>query len=152
MLERKRLSSKKKSKTESVHSQLDHEIGARQIHIGPSDYVPWQEDNKICFIRMEGQGFGGAPIELELRLSVQDSPNSAGVAMDAIRFAKLGLDCGLSGPLEAPSAYYMKRPPVQMRDSVARELCQAFIEGEISAKSGNDSAVHATAKQDRSAP
>ncbi|MEJ2120856.1 MAG: inositol-3-phosphate synthase [Alphaproteobacteria bacterium] len=151
MLERKRLSSKKKSKTESVQSQLDHEIDARQIHIGPSDYVPWQEDNKICFIRMEGQGFGGAPIELELRLSVQDSPNSAGVAMDAIRFAKLALDRGLSGPLDAPSGYYMKRPPVQMRDSVARELCQAFIEGEISTKSDDESAVHATAKQDRSA-
>jgi myo-inositol-1-phosphate synthase len=135
-----------------VQSQLDHEIDARQIHIGPSDYVPWQEDNKICFIRMEGQGFGGAPIELELRLSVQDSPNSAGVAMDAIRFAKLALDRGLSGPLDAPSGYYMKRPPVQMRESVARELCQAFIEGEISTKSDDESAVHATAKQDRSAP
>jgi myo-inositol-1-phosphate synthase len=136
MLERSRLRSKKQSKTESVRSQLAHEIEAQDIHIGPSDYVPWQGDNKIAFIRMEGRGFGDAPIELELRLSVQDSPNSAGVVMDAIRCARLGLDRGLGGPLEAASSYYMKRPPVQMADSVARERLQAFIAGDASAAAG----------------
>ncbi len=124
-----RLQSKKVSKTESVQSQLDTRLEVRDIHIGPSDYVPWQGDNKIAFIRMEGRGFGGAPIELELRLSVQDSPNSAGVVIDAVRCAKLALDRGIAGPLEAASAYYMKSPPRQMRDSDARERCEAFIEG-----------------------
>jgi len=127
MLERGRLKSKKVSKTESVQSQLDERLPARDIHIGPSDYVSWQGDNKICFIRMEGRGFGGAPIELELRLSVQDSPNSAGVVIDAVRCAKLGLARGIGGPLEAVSAYYMKSPPRQMRDSDAREACDEFI-------------------------
>jgi len=129
MLERNRLKSKKISKTESVQSQLDERLDARDIHIGPSDYVPWQQDNKICFIRMEGRGFGDAPIELEMRLSVEDSPNSAGVVIDAIRCAKLALERGEAGPLEAPSAYYMKSPPRQCRDSVAREACNAFIDG-----------------------
>ena len=129
MLERKRLKSKKISKTESVQSQLDERLDARDIHIGPSDYVPWQQDNKVCFIRMEGHGFGNAPIELELRLSVQDSPNSAGVVIDAIRCVKLALERGEAGPLEAPSAYYMKSPPRQLRDSVALDACNAFIEG-----------------------
>jgi myo-inositol-1-phosphate synthase len=129
MLERRRLSAKKLSKTESVQSQLDERLDPRDIHIGPSDYVPWQGDNKVCFIRMEGEGFGGAPIELELRLSVQDSPNSAGVVIDAVRCAKLALERGLAGPLEAVSAYYMKSPPVQLRDSEARERCNAFIRG-----------------------
>ena len=129
MLERRRLISKKISKTESVQSQLDEQIEGRNIHIGPSDYVPWQGDNKVCFIRMEGRGFGDAPIEVELRLSVQDSPNSAGVVIDAIRCVKLALERGEAGPLIAPSAYYMKRPPRQFRDSVAREACDAFIDG-----------------------
>ncbi|HET8972142.1 MAG TPA: inositol-3-phosphate synthase [Pseudolabrys sp.] len=129
MLERSRLKSKKISKTESVQSQLDERLDARDIHIGPSDYVPWQQDNKVCFIRMEGHGFGNAPIELELRLSVQDSPNSAGVVIDAIRCVKLALERGEAGPLEAPSAYYMKSPPRQLRDSVAYDACNAFIEG-----------------------
>ncbi|HET9414273.1 MAG TPA: inositol-3-phosphate synthase [Pseudolabrys sp.] len=129
MLERNRLKSKKISKTESVQSQLDERLDARDIHIGPSDYVPWQHDNKVCFIRMEGHGFGNAPIELELRLSVQDSPNSAGVVIDAIRCVKLALERGEAGPLEAPSAYYMKSPPRQLRDSVAYDACNAFIEG-----------------------
>ena len=129
MLERSRLKSKKISKTESVQSQLDERLDARDIHIGPSDYVPWQHDNKVCFIRMEGHGFGNAPIELELRLSVQDSPNSAGVVIDAIRCVKLALERGEAGPLEAPSAYYMKSPPRQLRDSVAYDACNAFIEG-----------------------
>ena len=108
MLERDRLKSKKISKTESVQSQLDDRLDAQDIHIGPSDYVPWQNDNKVCFIRMEGRGFGDAPMEMELRLSVEDSSNSAGVVIDAIRCAKLALDRGEAGPLEAPSAYYMK--------------------------------------------
>jgi myo-inositol-1-phosphate synthase len=129
MLERSRLNSKKISKTESVQSQLDERLDAGDIHIGPSDYVPWQKDNKVCFIRMEGRGFGDAPIELEMRLSVQDSPNSAGVVIDAIRCVKLALERGEAGPLEAPSAYYMKSPPRQFRDSVAREACNAFIDG-----------------------
>ena len=129
MLAVDRLQSKKKSKTGSVQSQLDVPLDSRNIHIGPSDYVPWQGDNKVAFIRMEGEGFGGAPIELELRLSVQDSPNSAGVVIDAARCAKIGLERGVGGPLEAVSAYYMKTPPVQMRDSDARDQCDAFIEG-----------------------
>ena len=124
-----RLASKKISKTESVQSQLDVRLDPANIHIGPSDYVPWQGDNKVAFIRMEGQGFGGAPIELELRLSVQDSPNSAGVVIDAVRCARLGLERGMGGPLEAPCAYYMKTPPKQMRDSVAHEMCEEFIHG-----------------------
>ncbi len=124
-----RLKSKKVSKTESVQSQLDERLDSRSIHIGPSDYVPWQDDNKVAFIRMEGRGFGDVPLELELRLSVQDSPNSAGVVIDAIRCAKLGLERGIGGPLEAASAYYMKSPPKQMRDSVAFELTNAFIQG-----------------------
>ena len=134
MLERKRLKSKKHSKTESVQSQLDERLASGDIHIGPSDYVPWQDDNKVAFIRMEGHGFGDVPLELELRLSVQDSPNSAGVVIDAIRCAKLGLERGLSGALEAPSAYYMKSPPRQMRDSVARDGTEAFILGDGSLK------------------
>ncbi len=127
MLALERLASKKTSKTNSVQSQLDVPLEAGQIHIGPSDYVSWQGDNKVAFIRMEGKGFGGAGIELELRLSVQDSPNSAGVVIDALRCAKLGLDRGLAGPLEAPSAYYMKTPPRQMRDDAARQRCDDFI-------------------------
>jgi len=128
MLERKRLHSKKISKTESVQSQLDQRLASRDIHIGPSDYVPWQDDNKVAFIRMEGQGFGDVPLELELRLSVQDSPNSAGVVIDAVRCAKLGLDRGMAGPLEVPSAYFMKSPPRQMRDDVARLELELFLE------------------------
>ncbi len=128
MLERSRLASKKRSKTESVQSQLDVRLPDDRIHVGPSDYVPWQQDNKVAFIRAEGRGFGDVPIELELRLSVQDSPNSAGVVIDAIRCAKLGLDRGLGGPLEAACAWTMKSPPVQMRDDVARVALEQFIE------------------------
>jgi myo-inositol-1-phosphate synthase len=130
MLERKRLKSKKISKTEAVQSQLDERLDPTDIHVGPSDYIAWQHDNKICFIRLEGRGFGDAPLELELRLSVEDSSNSAGVVIDAIRCAKLARDRGLVGPLEAPSSYYMKSPPRQFRDSVARDACNAFIDGE----------------------
>lgn len=129
MLAMDRLRSKKHSKTESVQSQLDQRLDPRNIHIGPSDYVPWQGDNKVCFIRMEGRGFGDAPIELELRLSVQDSPNSAGVVIDAIRCTKVALQRGIAGPLEAVCAYYMKTPPRQMRDSEARQACEQFIDG-----------------------
>ena len=128
MLERSRLQSKKRSKTESVQSQLDERLDSRNIHIGPSDYVPWQNDNKVAFIRMEGRGFGDVPMELELRLSVQDSPNSAGVVIDALRCAKLGLERGIGGPLDAPSAYFMKSPPHQMRDEAARQALECFIE------------------------
>ena len=129
MLERTRLKSKKISKTESVQSQLDEPLEARDIHVGPSDYVPWQRDNKVCFIRIEGRGFGGGPIELEMRLSVEDSPNSAGVVIDAIRCVKLALERCEGGPLVAPSAYYMKSPPRQLRDSIALDACNAFIDG-----------------------
>ena len=127
MLERSRLHSKKISKTESVQSQLDDRLDTEQIHIGPSDYVPWQLDNKVCFIRIEGEGFGGAPVELELRLSVEDSPNSAGCGIDAIRCAGLALDRGVSGPLLEISAYTMKHPPVEMRDSEARTRLESFL-------------------------
>lgn len=127
MLARDRLASKKRSKTEAVQSQLDIPLAAGNVHIGPSDYVPWQQDNKVCFLRMEGLGFGGQPIELELRLSVQDSPNSAGVVTDAIRCAALALRQGLAGPLEEASAYLMKSPPVQMADAVAHQRYEDFI-------------------------
>ncbi len=130
MLERSRLQSKKRSKTEAVQSQLDERLQDCDIHIGPSDYVAWQRDNKVAFIRLEGRGFGDAPLELELRLSVQDSPNSAGVVIDALRCARLALARGLSGPQEAPSAYYMKSPPRQMRDDVARRELEAFLRGD----------------------
>lgn len=129
MLERSRLVSKRLSKTESVQSQLDARLSDTDIHIGPSDYVAWQRDNKVCFIRMEWRGFGDVPMNLELRLSVEDSPNSAGVAIDAIRCAKLALDRGIGGPLEAVSAFTMKHPPRQMRDSVARTELESFIAG-----------------------
>ncbi len=129
MLAQERLKSKKVSKTESVQSQLDVRLESRDIHIGPSDYVAWQGDNKVCFIRMEGRGFGDVPMELELRLSVQDSPNSAGVVIDAVRCAKLALERGHAGPIEDVSAYYMKSPPVQMRDAVAHLRTEDFIRG-----------------------
>lgn len=119
-----RLESKRKSKTQAVTSQLDHKVENENVYVGPSDYVPWQNDNKICMIRMEGFGFAAAPIELDLKLSVCDSQNSAGVVTDAIRYAKLAMDQGISGSLVGPSAYLMKSPPVQLRDSEALELCQ----------------------------
>ena len=129
MLNKSRLRSKKISKTESVQSQLETPLEAENIHIGPSDYVPWQNDNKICFLRMEGRMFGNVPMNLELRLSVEDSPNSAGVAIDAIRCCKLALDREISGPLIAISAFTMKHPPVQYPDTVAKEMVQIFIRG-----------------------
>jgi myo-inositol-1-phosphate synthase len=130
MLERERLISKKISKTGSVTSQMDDEIDPDNIHIGPSDHVPWLKDRKWCYVRVEGKVFGGAPISLEAKLEVWDSPNSAGVVVDAIRCAKLALDRGLGGAVAGPSAYFMKSPPTQYTDDVAREMVEAFIAGE----------------------
>jgi myo-inositol-1-phosphate synthase len=130
MLNRERLKSKKISKTEAVQSILDSPLSDEDIHIGPSDYVPWQKDNKVCFLRMEGRVFGDVPINLELRLSVEDSPNSAGSSIDAIRICKLALDRNISGPLLAISAYTMKHPPVQYPDELAKEMVERFISGE----------------------
>lgn len=130
MLSRKRLKSKKISKTEAVQSVLDEPLMPDDVHIGPSDYVPWQRDNKVCFLRMEGRIFGDIPIDLELRLSVEDSPNSGGSAIDAIRVCKLALDREIAGPLIEISAYTMKHPPVQYPDEEARELLEQFIKRE----------------------
>jgi len=127
MLERERLESKKISKTNAVTSQLDFEMPAENVHVGPSDHVPWLLDRKWCHIRMEGTTFGNVPLNLELKLEVWDSPNSAGVVIDAIRCAKLGLDRGLKGPLIAPSSYFMKSPPKQFHDDQARDMVEAFI-------------------------
>ena len=129
MLERDRLESKKISKTNAVTSQLDFEIDDVNVHVGPSDYVPWLTDRKWCYIRMEGTTFGNVPLNLELKLEVWDSPNSAGVVIDAVRCAKLALDRGLAGPLRAPSSYFMKTPPEQYTDDVARLKTEAFIAG-----------------------
>lgn len=129
MLNRSRLTSKKISKTEAVTSQITHEISAEHVHIGPSDYIPWMNDNKVCFLRIEGEIFGNIPINLELRLSVEDSPNSAGVVIDAIRCCKLALDRGIGGLLISPSAYFMKHPKVQYPDEVAKIMVEEFIEG-----------------------
>jgi myo-inositol-1-phosphate synthase len=129
MLERKRLKSKKISKTQSVTSQMDRVIEADDVHIGPSDHVPWLDDRKWCYIRMEGRNFGDVPLNLELKLEVWDSPNSAGVIIDAVRCAKLALDRGIGGPLLGPSAYFMKSPPVQYRDEEAREMVETFAQG-----------------------
>ena len=131
MLELSRLKSKKISKTQSVVSQIDVPMNPRDVHIGPSGFNPWLKDNKIAHIRMEGTGFGGAPIEIDMKMSVIDSPNSAGVVMDAIRFCKLGLDNNFSGPLFYPSAFLMKSPPIQMRDSVSIEKCSQLASGLI---------------------
>ncbi len=130
MLERKRLKSKKISKTQSVTSQMDHGIEPDNVHIGPSDHVPWLDDRKWCYIRLEGRNFGDVPLNLELKLEVWDSPNSAGVIIDAVRCAKVALDRGIGGPLLGPSAYFMKSPPVQYRDEEAREMVEAFARGE----------------------
>ena len=132
MLERSRLVSKKISKTQSVTSQLDKGIAADDVHIGPSDHVPWLNDRKWAHIRLEGRGFGDVPLNIDLKLEVVDSPNSAGVIIDALRCAKLGLDHGIGGPLLGPSAYFMKSPPIQYRDEVAREMVEAYARGEVS--------------------
>jgi len=127
MLERERLESKKISKTTAVTSQLDYQLEEENVHVGPSDYVPWLTDRKFCHIRMEGQAFGDVPLNLELKLEVWDSPNSAGVVIDAIRCCKLALERGLKGALIPPSAYFMKSPPVQYTDDEARQMVEDFI-------------------------
>jgi myo-inositol-1-phosphate synthase len=131
MLNQSRLASKKESKTEAVQSVAACRMDDDDIHIGPSDYVPWQNDNKLCFLRMEGKLFGDVPMNLELRLSVEDSPNSAGVAIDMIRCAKLAMDRGQSGVLEAPSAYFCKHPPRQFTDDEAYRMTEAFIDNKL---------------------
>jgi myo-inositol-1-phosphate synthase len=127
MLERERLESKRISKTTAVTSQLDYTLDPNDIHVGPSDYVPWLDDRKFCHIRMEGRTFGDVPLNLELKLEVWDSPNSAGVVIDAIRCCKLALDQGLMGALVAPSSYFMKSPPIQYSDDEARRMVEEFI-------------------------
>jgi len=129
MLERERLTSKKISKTTAVTSLLPYDIGEENIHIGPSDYVPWLKDRKWCYIRIEGKGFGECPLNIEAKLEVWDSPNSAGVVIDAVRCAKIGRDRGVGGVLISPSAYFMKSPPIQYPDDVARQMVEEFIEG-----------------------
>jgi len=129
MLERSRLATKKKSKTEAVTSLIPYGIDDRNVHIGPSDYVPWLKDKKLAFIRLEGRLFGDVPMNIELRLEVEDSPNSAGVAIDAIRCAKLARDRGIAGPLYSISAYTMKHPPIQYPDYKARQMVEEFIAG-----------------------
>ncbi len=131
MLNRSRLESKKESKTEAVQSVAGERLADNDIHIGPSDYVPWQKDNKLCFLRMEGREFGDVPINIELRLSVEDSPNSAGCVIDAIRICKLALERGISGQLTSISSYVMKHPPVQFTDDEAYENTNLFIEGKL---------------------
>ena len=130
MLERERLESKKISKTGAVTSMLPYTLDPKNIHVGPSDYVPWLLDRKWCHIRMEGTTFGDVPLNLETKLEVWDSPNSAGVIIDAVRCAKLGLDRGLAGPLIGPSSYFMKTPPKQFRDDICRTMTDAYIAGE----------------------
>jgi myo-inositol-1-phosphate synthase len=129
MLERERLISKKISKTQSVQSQLDEPLAPHDIHIGPSDHVPWLEDRKWAMIRLEGRNFGDVPLTIEMKLEVWDSPNSAGVIIDAVRCAKIAKDRGIGGPIIGPSAYFMKSPPVQFSDEMAREMVEQFIVG-----------------------
>jgi len=131
MLERERLESKKISKTQSVTSQLTHDIGARNVHIGPSDYVAWLDDRKWAFVRLEGRAFGDVPLNLEYKLEVWDSPNSAGVIIDALRAAKIAKDRGIGGPILSASSYFMKSPPVQYSDSEAKQAVEDFIAGSV---------------------
>ncbi|MCL2679287.1 MAG: inositol-3-phosphate synthase [Dehalococcoidia bacterium] len=140
MLERERLESKKISKTNAVTSQLDYKMEPDDVHVGPSDYVPWLTDRKFCHIRMEGRTFGDVPLLLETKLEVWDSPNSAGVVIDAIRCAKLALDRGIKGALTAPSAYFMKSPPVQYTDDEAHDQVQAFVDGNAKSAGAGESA------------
>ena len=131
MLERDRLESKKISKTNSVTSQLDHDMGAKNVHIGPSDYIPWLDDRKWAYVRLEGRAFGDVPLNLEYKLEVWDSPNSAGVIIDALRCAKIGLDRKVGGALISPSSYFMKTPPVQYTDEQAHNKVEDFISGKL---------------------
>jgi myo-inositol-1-phosphate synthase len=151
MLERERLISKKKSKTQSVQSQLRKALDPHDIHIGPSDYVPWLEDRKWAQIRLEGQAFGDVPLTVELKLEVWDSPNSAGIVIDAIRCAKRALDRGVAGPLIGPSAYFMKSPPVQFSDEAAREMVEGFILGNGASKAADWTAFFDAATADAEA-
>jgi myo-inositol-1-phosphate synthase len=130
MLERERLESKKISKTNAVTSMIPYDLGAENVHVGPSDHVPWLTDRKWCYIRMEGTTFGNVPLNVEVKLEVWDSPNSAGVMIDAIRCAKVALDRKLSGPIVGPSSYFFKSPPMQFRDDICREKVEAYIKGE----------------------
>jgi myo-inositol-1-phosphate synthase len=131
MLERDRLESKKVSKTQAVTSNIDHDLGARNVHIGPSDYVPWLDDRKWAYVRLEGRAFGDVPLNMEYKLEVWDSPNSAGIIIDAIRAAKIAKDRGVGGPVLSASSYLMKSPPVQRPDEEARDLLERFIRGEV---------------------
>ena len=131
MLERDRLESKKISKTQSVTSQVGHDLGARNVHIGPSDYIAWLDDRKWAFVRLEGQAFGNVPLNLEYKLEVWDSPNSAGVIIDAVRAAKIAMDRGIGGPILSASSYFMKSPPVQYNDSQAKQAVEDFITGAV---------------------
>jgi myo-inositol-1-phosphate synthase len=131
MLERERLESKKISKTQSVTSQIDRDMGAGNVHIGPSDHVPWLSDRKWAYVRLEGRAFGDVPLSLEYKLEVWDSPNSAGIIIDAVRAAKIALDRGIGGPILSASSYFMKSPPVQYSDSEARDAVEAFIRGDL---------------------
>jgi myo-inositol-1-phosphate synthase len=131
MLERDRLESKKISKTQSVTSNMDHDMGARNVHIGPSDYIPWLDDRKWAYVRLEGRAFGEVPLNLEYKLEVWDSPNSAGIIIDAVRAAKIAKDRGIGGPLLSAASYFMKSPPVQFEDTQARKNVEAFILGEV---------------------
>ncbi|MCP2347385.1 myo-inositol-1-phosphate synthase [Nonomuraea roseoviolacea subsp. carminata] len=131
MLERKRLQSKKISKTQSVTSQIPHEMRKADVHIGPSDHVPWLDDRKWAYIRLEGRSFGDTPLNLEYKLEVWDSPNSAGIIIDAVRAAKIALDRGIAGPILSASSYFMKSPPEQYSDDEAREYVEKFIRGEV---------------------
>ncbi len=131
MLERDRLESKKISKTQSVTSNMEHDLGARNVHIGPSDYIPWLDDRKWAYVRLEGRAFGEVPLNLEYKLEVWDSPNSAGIIIDAVRAAKIAQDRGIGGPLISAASYFMKSPPVQVEDTQARKNVEAFILGEV---------------------
>ncbi|MSX52747.1 MAG: inositol-3-phosphate synthase, partial [Actinobacteria bacterium] len=131
MLERDRLESKKISKTNSVTSQLDHDMGDKNVHIGPSDYIPWLDDRKWAYVRLEGRAFGDVPLNLEYKLEVWDSPNSAGVIIDALRCAKIGLDRKIGGALLSPSSYFMKTPPIQYTDEAAHNKVEDFISGKL---------------------
>jgi myo-inositol-1-phosphate synthase len=131
MLERDRLESKKISKTQAVTSNIGHDLGARNVHIGPSDYVQWLDDRKWAYVRLEGRAFGDVPLNLEYKLEVWDSPNSAGIIIDAVRAAKIALDRGVGGPILSASTYLMKSPPVQMPDDQGRAQLEAFIRGDV---------------------
>ena len=131
MLERDRLESKKISKTQAVTSNIEHDLGTRNVHIGPSDYVQWLDDRKWAYVRLEGRAFGDVPLNLEYKLEVWDSPNSAGVIIDALRAAKIAKDRGIGGPITSPASYFMKSPPIQVADDIARQNVEAYIRGEL---------------------